>query len=107
MPAFNFYSKHCIRQCFFHNSIDSYNFFFLLHEILALLCCSKFLLVKTTGPAVVITMVSSTCAAKLRSTVLTVQPSLATYTSYLPAVIIGSIANVMPSCKKGPLPGLP
>src|SRR5260221_10001242 len=106
MPAFNFYSKHCIRQSFFHNSIDSYNFFFLLHEILALLCCSTFL-VRTTGPVLVITMVSSTCAAKLRSTVLTVQPSLATYTSYLPAVIIGSIAKVMPSRKMGPLPGLP
>ena len=63
--------------------------------------------VSTRGPFSVIATVCSKWADSEPSTVEIVQPSSCRITSGLPAVIIGSIAMVIPSASRGPRPGWP
>ena len=59
------------------------------------------------GPSAVIATVCSKCADIEPSCVRIVQPSSITNTSDEPAVIMGSIAIVMPSESRGPRPASP
>src|SRR5215510_10057710 len=63
--------------------------------------------VRICGPPSVIATVCSKCAANEPSLVEIDHSSSCTTTSGPPAVIIGSIANVMPSASSGPRPGSP
>src|SRR6478735_1660942 len=63
--------------------------------------------VRICGPASVIATVCSKWAASEPSLVEIDHSSSCTTTSGPPAVIIGSIANVMPSARSGPRPGSP
>src|ERR671936_3009810 len=65
------------------------------------------LAVRIRGPASVTATVCSKWAASEPSRVEIVHPSSWTWTSGRPAVIIGSIASVMPSLSTGPRPGRP
>src|SRR5581483_11480084 len=63
--------------------------------------------VRIRGPSAVIATVCSKWAASDSSTEEIDQSSSWTYTSGRPAVIIGSIARVIPSWRSGPRPGGP
>src|SRR3990170_1094817 len=63
--------------------------------------------VRILGPPAMIATVCSKCADRDSSAVEIVQPSSQTITSDSPAVIIGSIAIVIPSDRRGPRPGSP
>src|SRR5689334_342445 len=63
--------------------------------------------VRTRGPSAVIATVCSKCAAKLPSAVTTVHLSGSVFVAGSPAVIIGSIASVIPSRSRGPRFGEP
>src|SRR5690606_2866688 len=63
--------------------------------------------VRISTPSAVTTTVCSHCAESERSLVTTVQPSGNTRVWRLPALIIGSMVKVMPSCSTTPSPGRP
>ena len=63
--------------------------------------------VKTSNPVSVTSTVCSHCADKLRSLVTIVQPSGNCLISRLPALIIGSMVNIMPARSFTPVFGLP
>ncbi len=63
--------------------------------------------VRISGPSDKIATVCSKCADREPSAVTAVHPFPRTRTSHVPALTIGSIANVMPGRNSGPRPGCP
>jgi hypothetical protein len=63
--------------------------------------------VRTSKPLSVTATVCSHCADRLWSLVTMVQPSASSRMPALPALIIGSMVNVMPGSSTTPTPGLP
>src|SRR5690606_21167953 len=63
--------------------------------------------VRISTPSAVTATMCSHCADSERSLVTTVQPSGRTRVWRLPALIIGSMVKVMPSCSTTPSPGRP
>src|SRR5262249_5872891 len=61
--------------------------------------------VKISKPAAVTATVCSNCADSERSRVTAVHPSSSTFTSWRPALIIGSTVKNMPSRRASPTPG--
>src|SRR5262249_33396268 len=88
-----FYPKHRIWQQLYDRAFDLYGFFFG-H-------------VKISASSSVTSTVCSKCALGWPSALTTVQPSLSICTSLTPALIIGSIANVIPGFNFGPSPAFP
>src|SRR5271169_2992396 len=82
-----FHPKHRVRQQLNYRAFDSYGLFFSHVKISA-------------SPSVTKT-VCSKCALGAPSAETTVQPSLNITTSLAPALIIGSIANVIPGFNFG------
>src|SRR5271170_5555963 len=85
--------KHRIRQQFDYRAFDSYGLF-LSH-------------VKISASASVTSTVCSKCALGALSAETTVHPSPNITTSLVPALIIGSIASVIPGFNFGPSPARP
>src|SRR5664280_354721 len=86
-------TKHRVRQQFHYRTFDSYGLF-LSH-------------VKISASPSVTSTVCSKCALGAPSADTTVQPSLNITTSLAPALIMGSIANVIPGFNFGPSPARP
>src|SRR5580693_7648291 len=63
--------------------------------------------VKIQGPFAVTATVCSKCAESLPSVVTAVQSSARIFTPGPPRFTIGSIARTIPSCNRGPCPGVP
>ena len=63
--------------------------------------------VRTSKPESVTKIVCSHCADRLWSLVTIVHPSASSRIAGLPALIIGSMVNVIPAFNVIPVPGLP
>src|SRR4030095_879725 len=107
MTVIELHTKHGIGQGFQHGTLD-FNNVFLRHEPLPLLLTEHRLpdvhnrLNTSAGPLDCMAIVCSKGADKLPSTVTAVQRSSSTRTAAPPMLTIGSIANTIPGCKRGP-----